>query len=137
MLLLSHYTCPFSKKENFSSRKKTISGLAHAKVRAMFDHSGTVVTEAGLSDAVQIIGWRELPNAGEEILEVENEKRANQVMKFRNAKINEQKSVEHKVAAEEKHKIHRVSNEQSILQSTRRFFICYKFLMISFSVMKL
>ncbi|XP_014226566.1 translation initiation factor IF-2, mitochondrial [Trichogramma pretiosum] len=95
-----------------------VSGLAHAKVRAMFDHSGTVVTEAGISDAVQIIGWRELPIAGEEILEVENEKRANQVMKFRNAKLNEQKSIEHKVAAEEKHKIHRVEYEK--LQAQKR-----------------
>jgi len=42
-----------------------VSGLAWAKVRAMFDHSGNPIMEAKLSDAVQIIGWRDLPTAGD------------------------------------------------------------------------
>ena len=86
----------------------TVSGLAYAKVRAMFDHAGTVVSEAGLSDAVQIIGWRELPLAGDEILEVENEKKAHLVMKFRKSRYGEAKSVEQKIVADEKNKQHRV-----------------------------
>lgn len=73
----------------------------------MFDHAGAVVTQAGLSDAVQIIGWRELPVAGEEILEVETEKKAHMVMRFRQAKLGEEKSLEHKIVADEKEKEHR------------------------------
>ncbi|KAG8036359.1 hypothetical protein G9C98_003681 [Cotesia typhae] len=56
-----------------------VCGLAWAKVRAMFDHAANPVSEAKLSDAVQIIGWRELPSVGEEIIEVENEQRVYKV----------------------------------------------------------
>lgn len=72
----------------------------------MFDHAGTLVTEAGLSDAVQIIGWRELPVAGEEILEVESERKAHTVMRYRQGKLNLMKSIEQKTVADEKHEQH-------------------------------
>lgn len=78
----------------------------------MFDHAGSLVGQAGLSDAVQIIGWRELPVAGDEILEVENEKRAHAVMRHRHAKLGETKSIEQQIVADEKHKEHLVVNEE-------------------------
>jgi len=80
-----------------------VSGLAWAKVRAMFDHSGNPIMEAKLSDAVQIIGWRDLPTAGDEILEVENEKKVRMVMRYREAEKAAQLAQEHKVAADKKH----------------------------------
>ncbi|XP_011868838.1 PREDICTED: translation initiation factor IF-2, mitochondrial isoform X2 [Vollenhovia emeryi] len=80
-----------------------VSGLAWAKVRAMFDHSGNPVVEAKLSDAVQIIGWRDLPTAGDEILEVENEKKLRMVMRYREAVKATQLAQEHKIAADKKH----------------------------------
>jgi len=80
-----------------------VSGLAWAKVRAMFDHSGNPVTEAKLSDAVQIIGWRSLPTAGDEILEVENEKKVHMVMRHRETVQAQQLAKEHKIAADKKH----------------------------------
>lgn len=80
-----------------------VSGLAWAKVRAMFDHSGNPVTEAKLSDAVQIIGWKDLPTAGDEILEVENEKKARTVMRYREAEKATQLAQKHKIAADKKH----------------------------------
>ncbi|XP_018360625.1 PREDICTED: translation initiation factor IF-2, mitochondrial isoform X2 [Trachymyrmex cornetzi] len=80
-----------------------VSGLAWAKVRAMFDHSGNPVTEAKLSDAVQIIGWKDLPTAGDEILEVENEKKTRTVMRYREAEKATQLAQEHKIAADKKH----------------------------------
>lgn len=81
----------------------TVSGLAWAKVRSMFDHSGNPVTEAKLAEAVQIIGWKDLPTAGEMILEVENEKKARMVMRYREAQKAELLAQEHKVAADKKH----------------------------------
>ncbi|XP_011301783.1 translation initiation factor IF-2, mitochondrial [Fopius arisanus] len=60
-----------------------VSGIAWAKVRAMFDHGGAPVSEAKLSEAVQIIGWRELPFAGDEILEVQDEHRASVIIRHR------------------------------------------------------
>ncbi|XP_012540296.1 translation initiation factor IF-2, mitochondrial isoform X2 [Monomorium pharaonis] len=80
-----------------------VCGLTWAKVRAMFDHSGSPVTEAKLSDAVQIIGWKDLPDAGDEILEVENERQARVVMRYREAEKAAQLAEEHKIAADKKH----------------------------------
>ena len=50
-----------------------VSGTAWAKVRGMFDDKGKPVQSAGPSEPVEIIGWKELPSAGDEILEVESE----------------------------------------------------------------
>ncbi|XP_068156098.1 translation initiation factor IF-2, mitochondrial isoform X1 [Drosophila tropicalis] len=60
-----------------------LSGLAHAKVRGLFDHNGQPLTEAPPGTPVEILGWRELPLAGELILEVETEKKAHAVLKYR------------------------------------------------------
>jgi len=50
-----------------------LSGLSHAKVRGLFDHNGQPMIEAPPGTPVEILGWRELPLAGELILEVESE----------------------------------------------------------------
>uniref|UniRef100_A0A8C6U4G7 Translation initiation factor IF-2, mitochondrial n=1 Tax=Neogobius melanostomus TaxID=47308 RepID=A0A8C6U4G7_9GOBI len=60
-----------------------VSGRAWAKVRFMFDENDSVLKEAGPSRPVQVSGWRELPSAGEEILEVETEQRAREVVAYR------------------------------------------------------
>ncbi len=41
----------------------------------MFNEHGKPMAEAGPGDPVEIIGWRELPSAGEEIFEVETDVR--------------------------------------------------------------
>lgn len=81
----------------------TVCGLTWAKVRAMFDHSGNPVSVAELSDAVQIIGWKDLPTAGDQILEVENEKKVRMVMRYRQAKKAMQMAKEHQIEADKKH----------------------------------
>uniref|UniRef100_A0A3B3ZYR8 Tr-type G domain-containing protein n=1 Tax=Periophthalmus magnuspinnatus TaxID=409849 RepID=A0A3B3ZYR8_9GOBI len=60
-----------------------VSGRTWAKVRFMFDENGSVLNRAGPSRAVQVCGWRELPSAGEGILEVESEHRAREVVAYR------------------------------------------------------
>ena len=50
-----------------------VAGKSWAKVRLMFDENGRAVNEAYPSMPVGIIGWRDLPSAGDEILEVESE----------------------------------------------------------------
>lgn len=52
-----------------------VAGKSWAKVRFLFDENGRTVTEAGPSTAVEVVGWKELPSAGELILEVESEVR--------------------------------------------------------------
>ncbi|KAJ8366099.1 hypothetical protein SKAU_G00149300 [Synaphobranchus kaupii] len=60
-----------------------VAGKAWAKVRFLFDENGLPMKEAGPSVAVVISGWKELPSAGEEILEVESEQRAREVVEWR------------------------------------------------------
>lgn len=50
-----------------------VAGGAHAKVRLMFDEAGQQISQAMPSCPVEMMGWRELPAAGEVLLEVESE----------------------------------------------------------------
>ncbi|KAH8326739.1 hypothetical protein KR067_012762 [Drosophila pandora] len=68
-----------------------LSGLAHAKVRGLFDHNGQPLNEAPPGTPVEILGWRELPLAGELILEVETEKKAHAVLKYREQEAQREK----------------------------------------------
>jgi translation initiation factor IF-2 len=46
-----------------------IAGTTHAKVRVMTDSTGSQVKIAGPGMAVTVSGWKELPGAGDEVLE--------------------------------------------------------------------
>ena len=52
-----------------------VAGRTWAKVRFLFDEQDQALVEAGPSRAVQVVGWKDLPSAGEELLEVESEVR--------------------------------------------------------------
>ena len=68
-----------------------VSGCVSGRVRAMADDKGRAVKEAGPSTPVSILGFSEVPNAGENMFVVSDEKMARQVVAERVAKIkNEQ-----------------------------------------------
>ncbi|XP_053682415.1 translation initiation factor IF-2, mitochondrial [Sabethes cyaneus] len=69
-----------------------VSGLAWAKVRGLFDHSGQPVSEVTPGMPVEILGWRELPSAGDIILEVDSEKIAHSVMRWREVQAKQGKA---------------------------------------------
>ena len=56
-----------------------VAGLAWAKVRAMFNEQGQPIQQAPPSTPVEVLGWRELPSAGDEIIEVDSEVRLNHI----------------------------------------------------------
>ncbi|CAG7786026.1 unnamed protein product [Allacma fusca] len=60
-----------------------VAGTAWAKVRNIFNENGQVILQAGPSTPVEIIGWRDLPSAGDSIFEVESERRAKEVVDYR------------------------------------------------------
>ena len=43
------------------------------QVRGMFDDQGRPLQEAPPATPVEILGWKEIPSAGDEILQVESE----------------------------------------------------------------
>ncbi|XP_075151259.1 mitochondrial translation initiation factor 2 [Haematobia irritans] len=69
-----------------------VSGLSHAKVRGLFDHNGKPMDKAEPGTPVEILGWRELPLAGDLILEVESEKKANSVLRYRQQEAQREKA---------------------------------------------
>ncbi|XP_068217054.1 translation initiation factor IF-2, mitochondrial [Palaemon carinicauda] len=79
-----------------------VAGTAWAKVRNMFSDSGKPLKEAPPATPVQIIGWRDLPAAGDLILEVESERRANEVIEWRKQELAVQKQKEAEVIIQER-----------------------------------
>uniref|UniRef100_A0A4W4EIA1 Translation initiation factor IF-2, mitochondrial n=5 Tax=Electrophorus electricus TaxID=8005 RepID=A0A4W4EIA1_ELEEL len=86
-----------------------VAGKAWAKVRWLFDENSRAVTQAGPGTPVEIVGWKELPSAGEEILEAETEKRAREVVEWRTNMQEQNKLKEHQSIIEAKQKEHQDS----------------------------
>jgi translation initiation factor IF-2 len=63
-----------------------VSGNAFAKVRAMMDENGQPLTEAGPAKPVQVLGWSHVPEAGEDLRSVTDEREARHVAQEREAK---------------------------------------------------
>ena len=74
-----------------------VAGLTYGRVRAMLDPKGNTVTEAGPSDAVEILGLQSVPRAGDEFRVFEDEREARQLAEQRSlkARIEEQSHVKH------------------------------------------
>ena len=68
-----------------------IAGQEFGRVRAMFDESGKSVTEAKPSMPVLVLGLSGAPNAGDEILAVESERKAREVALYRQGKFRDVK----------------------------------------------
>ncbi|XP_036291245.1 translation initiation factor IF-2, mitochondrial isoform X2 [Pipistrellus kuhlii] len=89
-----------------------VAGKSWAKVRLMFDENGKPVNEAYPSMPVGIIGWRDLPSAGDEILEVESEARAHEVIDWRKYEQEQKKIKEALETVEEKRKEHQEAHRK-------------------------
>jgi translation initiation factor IF-2 len=68
-----------------------IAGNEFGRVRAMFDENGKPVDSAAPSMPVQVLGLQGTPNAGDEILAVENERKAREVALYRQGKFRDVK----------------------------------------------
>jgi translation initiation factor IF-2 len=63
-----------------------VAGIADCKVRAMFDDEGKPVTEAGPSTPVQVLGWSEVPAAGDEFRVVDDDRTAREIAENRQSR---------------------------------------------------
>ena len=66
-----------------------VCGTTYGRVRAMLDHLGQRVTEAGPSTPVEIFGLSGVPEPGTAFIAVAEEAKARQVAEFRHSKIRE------------------------------------------------
>jgi translation initiation factor IF-2 len=60
-----------------------LTGCEYGRVRAMVDHLGQPVDEAGPSTPVEVLGLSNAPNAGDEAVVVADERKAREIAQFR------------------------------------------------------
>ncbi len=68
-----------------------LAGFEYGRVRALSDETGKQVENAGPSIPVEILGLSRTPNAGDEFVVVEDERRAREVALFRQGKFRDVK----------------------------------------------
>ncbi len=69
-----------------------VAGATYGRVRAMFDDKGRQVKEAGPSMPVEVLGFEDLPQAGDTLVVVESERKAREIAE----KIKEKREKEEK-----------------------------------------
>ncbi len=60
-----------------------VAGMHYGRVRAMFDHLGRRMEEAGPSTPVEVLGFTSVPEAGDIFMEVADERKARQISNVR------------------------------------------------------
>jgi translation initiation factor IF-2 len=78
-----------------------LAGTEYGRVRAMFDEAGAAVTEAAPSVPVVVLGLSDAPNAGDELLVVESERKAREVALYRQGKFRDNKLAKSGARAED------------------------------------
>ena len=75
-----------------------LAGTTFGKVRAMLDESGKDVQEAGPSMPVEIQGLSDVPSAGEEMIVLNDERKAREIANFRQGKFRDVKLAKQQAA---------------------------------------
>jgi translation initiation factor IF-2 len=70
-----------------------VAGTTYGKIRAMFDDKGRKLNSAGPSTPVEVLGFEELPMAGDTFIVVEDEKKARQIAEVRKQKKEQQEKL--------------------------------------------
>ncbi len=75
-----------------------LAGSAFGRVRAMLDENGDMVKEAGPSIPVEIQGLSEVPRAGEDVIVLNDERKAREIALFRQGKFRDVKLAKQQAA---------------------------------------
>lgn len=75
-----------------------LAGQESGRIRAMMDESGRTLTVAGPSIPVAVLGLSGTPNAGDEVLVLDDEKKARELAQYRLAKTREVKLAQQQAA---------------------------------------
>lgn len=82
-----------------------LAGMEYGRIRAMLDEHGNELDEAGPSTPVEVLGLSGTPNAGDDVVIVENERKAREIANFRQGKFKEIK-----IARQQKAKLENLFN---------------------------
>lgn len=75
-----------------------LAGSSFGRVRAMLDEAGREVKEAGPSIPVEILGLSDVPSAGEEVIVLNDERKAREIALFRQGKFRDVKLAKQQAA---------------------------------------
>lgn len=75
-----------------------LAGSSFGRVRAMLDESGHDIKEAGPSIPVEILGLSDVPSAGEEVIVLNDERKAREIANFRAGKFRDVKLAKQQAA---------------------------------------
>jgi len=75
-----------------------LAGSAFGRIRAMLDETGKEIKEAGPSIPVEVLGLADVPNAGEEVLVLNDERKAREIALFRQGKFRDVKLAKQQAA---------------------------------------
>jgi translation initiation factor IF-2 len=78
-----------------------VAGTTYGKIRAMFDDKGRKLNSAGPSTPVEVLGFEELPMAGDTFMVVEDERKARQIAEIRKQKKEQQEKLSKGLMLEE------------------------------------
>lgn len=78
-----------------------VAGTTYGKIRAMFDDKGRKLNSAGPSTPVEVLGFEELPIAGDTFMVVEDERKARQIAEIRRRKKEQQEKLSKGLMLEE------------------------------------
>ncbi|KAJ3305111.1 hypothetical protein HDV03_002038 [Kappamyces sp. JEL0829] len=105
-----------------------VAGNTWCRVRRMIDEYGRPLTSAGPSSPVEVLGWKELPDAGDVVLEADSEGLAKRVISNRKRReelqrsakaieeINEKRTLQKALVQEAKEKEDRTQKKKPRLQ---------------------
>ncbi|MAZ39497.1 MAG: translation initiation factor IF-2 [Legionellales bacterium] len=75
-----------------------LSGVEYGRVRAMLDENGKAILRAGPSMPIEILGLSGTPNAGDEVVVVQDERKAREIALFRQGKYRDVKLAKQQAA---------------------------------------
>jgi translation initiation factor IF-2 len=75
-----------------------LTGAVYGRVRAMLDENGRPIQEAGPSIPVEVQGLSEVPNAGEDMMALADERKAREIALFRQGKFRDVKLAKQQAA---------------------------------------
>jgi translation initiation factor IF-2 len=94
-----------------------VAGKTWARIRCLRNEAGIEITEAGPGTPVEIDGWKEQPEAGDEVLQAPTESKAKSVIEYRLERAERDKMAEDMKAINEARKLEQGKREREKLEA--------------------